>query len=198
MKKITFNELKKQVSKKFEKEKRGASHDFTHIERVIKNCKLIGKKEKANMKILKYAALLHDYVRESVHETKGNHALESAKKAKQLLKKTSLTSQEIKQVTQAIESHSRSSKIKPKTLEAKVLFDADKLDAAGYYGFLRWVTQGNELNWSIDEIIKNYFKAVEKTKKQGFYTKTGEKLIKHRIKQTEKLVKQIQKQLKKE
>ena len=195
---MKFNELEKLVKEKFEKEKRGAAHDFTHIQRVMKNCELIGKKEKANLKILKYAALLHDYVREAVHETNGNHALESAKKARQLLKKTSLTKEEIKQIIHAIEAHSRSSNVKPATLEAKVLFDADKLDAAGHYGFLRWVTQGNELNWTINKTIEAYLKEAEKTLKKGFYTKIGTRLIKQRASKTIKLVKQIKNQLKQE
>ena len=195
---MNFKELEKLVKEKFEKEKRGAAHDFTHIKRVMKNCELIGRKEKANLKILKYAALLHDYVREAKHEKNGNHALESDKKAKQLLKKTSLTKKEIEEVCHAIEAHSRSSKIKPKTLEAKVLFDADKLDAAGYYGILRWIILGSELNWSIKKSIEVYSKEAEKKFSKKFYTKTGTKLIKQRAKKTRKLILEIQKQLKKE
>ena len=195
---MKFKELEKLVEKNFEKEKRGAAHDFTHIQRVMKNCELKRKKEKANLKILKYAALLHDYVREAAHETNGNHALESSKKARQLLKKTRLTKKEIDEICHAIEAHSRSSNVKPKTLEAKVLFDADKLDAAGYYGFLRWIIQADELNWSIDKAIEAYFKAADKTLKEGFYTKTGTKLIRQRASKIKKKVRQIKNQLKQE
>ncbi len=195
---MTFKQLEKQVKEKFEKEKRGSAHDFMHIQRVMKNAELIGREEKANLKILKYSALLHDYVRETAHELKGNHALESSKKARKLLLKEKLTKKEINEICHAIEAHSRRSEVKPETLEAKVLFDADKLDAAGYYGFLRWIAQASELNWSIDKAIQFYLKEAEKTIKKGFYTKTGTKLIKKRSTEAIKLAKQIQKQLKKE
>ncbi|MEK7085418.1 MAG: HD domain-containing protein, partial [Patescibacteria group bacterium] len=54
----------------------GGSHDFDHVERVLKMCLHIGRKEKADLEILKFAAILHDIGRSEEDKTSGkiNHA----------------------------------------------------------------------------------------------------------------------------
>lgn len=181
---MSFEKLKEHVKEKFESEKRGAEHDFTHIERVLKNAEFIGKKEKANMKILAYAALLHDYIRDAEHEHSGNHALESSKAVRKILEKE-LSKEETDKVCDAIASHSRSSGVIPNTIEAKVLFDADKLDLSGPIGVMRWVCMGKEFGWTLETALEEYLKKAENgmKNKNWAYTKTGKKLVEKKMKE---------------
>ena len=114
-------------------------HDFDHTARVMKNAMHIGKKEHANLEIIKLAALLHDIGRKTENKSKGkiSHAEYGAKKAKKLLKKYNYPPEKINAIVHCIETHSISRGKKPLTLEAKVLFDADKLDSTGAIGLGR-------------------------------------------------------------
>jgi uncharacterized protein len=108
-------------------------HDFDHTQRVIKNAIHIAKKENANLEIVELAALLHDIGRKEEMQSKGkiSHALIGAEKAREILTKYGLEKEKIEKIAHCIECHSMSRGIEPKTLEAKVIFDADKLDSTG-------------------------------------------------------------------
>ena len=116
-----------------------ASHDWEHTERVYQLCVHIGQKEHADMEIVQLAALLHDIGRKHEDESKGKicHAEKGAELAREILKKHSISEDKIKQITHCIECHRfRNNKI-PQSKEAKVLFDADKLDSIGAVGIGR-------------------------------------------------------------
>jgi uncharacterized protein len=115
------------------------SHDWDHTERVYNLCMRIGKKEKANMEILKLAAILHDIGREEEDRCNGKicHAERGAILARQILEKHNVEENNIAKIAHCIESHRfRGNKI-PQSIEAKVLFDADKLDSIGAVGIGR-------------------------------------------------------------
>ena len=121
-----------------QKMKNDPAHDFNHIMRVYKNAKKLCKKEKANQKIVLSAALLHDIV--SYPKSDKNSKLSSQKsadEAKKILKKLNFTSEEIHIISDAIRDHSFSRGKIPKTLEGKILQDADRLDALGAIGIAR-------------------------------------------------------------
>lgn len=115
------------------------SHDFDHIERVFMLCKHIGKVEKADLKILLTAALLHDIGRPAQDQSGGKicHAEEGAKLASKLLIKLGWKPEEIEKVNHCILSHRYRGNVKPQSLEAKILSDADKIDAIGAVGIGR-------------------------------------------------------------
>ncbi|MCX6706878.1 MAG: HD domain-containing protein [Candidatus Woesearchaeota archaeon] len=115
------------------------SHDWEHTERVYQLCMHIGRKERADMEIVQLAALLHDIGRRHEDESKGKicHAEKGAELASAILKKYHIDDDKIKQITHCIECHRfRNNKI-PQSKEAKVLFDADKLDSIGAVGIGR-------------------------------------------------------------
>ncbi len=115
------------------------THDWSHVERVYNLCMHIGKKENADLEILGIAALLHDIGREQEDKTKGklDHAIIGAEMAREILKKHNFKEDKINKIVHCIETHRfRNNKI-PETKEAKVLFDADKLDAIGAIGIGR-------------------------------------------------------------
>ena len=119
----------------------GASgcHDFSHVERVYKLALKIGEQEGADLDILTLAVLLHDIGRKAEMKSKGKfcHAEKGAELARKILGKYKLDSDIINQVVHCIISHRYRNAHVPKTIEAKVLFDADKLDSIGAVGVAR-------------------------------------------------------------
>ncbi len=133
----TFNKIKREVKILFKKTK--GSHDWDHTMRVLNLCVHIGKKEGADLKILKYAAVLHDMGRRYEDESCGKvcHAEKGAELAGRMLKKYRLTQVEIDRIMHCVKTHRFRGKRKPLSREAKVLFDADKLDSIGAVGIGR-------------------------------------------------------------
>ncbi len=125
----------KQEAKSYFSNVRG-SHAWDHTERVYNLCMHIGKKENADIEILKLAAILHDIGRE--HQDKSNGEICHAKKgsilARKLLEKHNLDNEKINKIIHCIESHRFRGDKPPRTKEAKILFDADNLDSIGAVG----------------------------------------------------------------
>ncbi|MFX1445050.1 MAG: HD domain-containing protein [Promethearchaeota archaeon] len=143
-------------------------HGFSHVQRVYNTCVKIGQNLNANMKILKIAALLHDIGRidEKKDPSKKNHAEISAIKAKEFLATNNfnLSQKEINNIIHAISAHSFSNNISPQTLEAKILSDADKLDAIGAIGIFRTIGFTLQNSGSIDQIIEHLKNKILKLK----------------------------------
>ena len=113
-----------------------AAHDFDHVLRVLALAERIGQAEGAAMEIVRAAALLHDVARAEEERTGACHARVGAERARQIL--AGHPAGKVEAVAQAIASHRfRSNDVVPQTLEAKVLYDADKLDAIGAIGIAR-------------------------------------------------------------
>lgn len=119
--------------------KNRSSHGFDHTERVLNLALHIGKVEGANLEIIELAALLHDIGRHKETETMGElcHAEEGAKIARKILKENKINDNVIEKVSHCIENHRFRRNKKPESLEAKILFDADKLDSIGAVGIGR-------------------------------------------------------------
>ncbi|MCK6463120.1 MAG: HD domain-containing protein [Candidatus Pacebacteria bacterium] len=126
---------------KNELERSDIAHKFDHIENVVALAKMIGLDEEANLRLVVPAAYFHDIVPRKNLDSMREHVKESYVKATKYLKKyLNFTSIEVDNVTDAIrcsawESHIEG--VKPETLEAKVLRDADWLDAMGARGIAR-------------------------------------------------------------
>ena len=139
-----LDSIKKDIAKLISND---SAHDFDHIMRVYKNVQKISKTEKVDKKLVLCAALLHDLV--SYHKSdkrSKNSSIESAKKSKLILKKYDFTENEIEIIFDAIAEHSFSQNKTPKTIEGKILQDADRLDALGAIGIARVFATGGSLN----------------------------------------------------
>lgn len=114
-------------------------HDWTHVERVRNLALYIGEKEHADLKILEIAAFLHDIGRKKEMEERGLscHAKEGAKIAEKILRKYKFPKVIIDRIKHCILSHRNRNSHIPETIEAKVLYDADKLDSIGAIGIAR-------------------------------------------------------------
>jgi uncharacterized protein len=161
---------------------RQGAHGLDHFLRVRKIALKISKNENANKEIVEAMTLLHDLVRFE-DEREEESVEETLKKAKKILLELDYSNEQITQILDGIETHSLHSKTKkePISIEAKILFDADKIDSVGEIGLARWfMTMGNK-NVSIKNsalIYLNTIKKQEEKMNSRLYTKTGTELIK--------------------
>ncbi|WP_069704880.1 HD domain-containing protein [Burkholderia seminalis] len=114
------------------------AHDTSHLQRVWKNAAAIHAEEGGDAEVLCAATLLHDCVAvEKDSPLRAQASRLSAEKARRVLKSLGWPDAKIDAVAHAVEAHSYSARIAPRTLEAKVLQDADRLDAIGMVGVAR-------------------------------------------------------------
>ena len=117
-----------------------ASHDIGHLRRVWKNCQKINDEEqkKCDTQVLLAAAYFHDLFNPPKNSSERKIAsCVSADKAEKILRGLDFPKHKLDEVLHAIESHSFSGGIEPKTQEARVLHDADKLESIGAIGIAR-------------------------------------------------------------
>ncbi|MEK6956461.1 MAG: HD domain-containing protein [Thermoproteota archaeon] len=139
--------LKKEIEKLTVKN--DAAHDFEHIMRVYRNTKKLCKSEEANPKLVLCAALLHDIVSFPKSDKRSKtSSKKSSILAAEILKKYNFSKNEIQIICNAILDHSFSKNKVPKTIEGKILQDADRLDAIGAIGIARAFAVGGHENRS--------------------------------------------------
>jgi uncharacterized protein len=118
-----------------------AVHDFDHIVRVYRMAERLAQAEGADLEIVRAAALLHDVegtTPGAVSRQEHHHA--SAHFAAEVLAGEGWPAERIAEVQHCIRAHRfRDNREPPQTIEAKVLFDADKLDVLGAVGAARVV-----------------------------------------------------------
>lgn len=118
-------------------------HNFEHVIRVYQIAEKIAAAEGADIEIVRAAALLHDSRGSAPNRKDGKraeHHLASASFAGEVLGKKGWLEERIQAVQHCIRAHRfRSKEDAPETLEAKVLFDADKLDVLGAIGVARTI-----------------------------------------------------------
>lgn len=202
-----LEELKKIVKKRMRKN--DVAHDFEHILRVYNNAKKIGKQEKADMKILLTAVLLHDIVSFPKSDTQSKNAsTKSAFHARKILRKLHYPQKEITIISEAIRDHSFSKNKIPQTLEGKILQDTDRLDAIGAIGIARAFATGgadnrplynqndpfcssrklNDNKWTIDHFYKKLLVLEKKMNTKAARTEASRrtKIIKNFLKYLKK------------
>ena len=171
-----------------------AVHDFDHVLRVLALAERIGQAEGADMDVVRTAVLLHDIARAEADAHGGDHAAMAAERARALLR--GAPPDFIEAVAHAIHAHRFRNDLTPRTLEAQVVFDADKLDAIGAVGVARAFSFGGlhgQRLW-VDEVPPGYDGRVltgEHTPhhefhyklskiKDGLYTRTGRAIAQER------------------
>lgn len=122
-------------------EQTDAVHDFEHVLRVYRTSMKLADEENADKEIVAAAALLHDVqgATPGSEERKGHH-IASAEFAGRVLAEAGWPEECIQAVQHCIRGHRyRGDGNKPETLEAKIIFDADKLDVIGAIGAARTI-----------------------------------------------------------
>lgn len=118
-------------------------HSKFHVERVYNLAVRIAKEENADLDVVKAAVLLHDIARAMEDEGQiKDHATESAKMARKILEEVNFPKQKINKVIHCIEAHRFKRGMKAKTIEAKIVQDADRLDIIGAIGLARVFARG--------------------------------------------------------
>lgn len=133
-----------------------SAHDKEHIYRVLYVALDIAAYEtKVNMDVLIAACLLHDIGRaEQINNPKLCHAVIGSEKAYKFLVKNEFDESFARHVQACILTHRFRNDNQPKSIEAKILFDADKIDVTGTLGIARTLTYNGAINeplYSLDK-----------------------------------------------
>jgi len=117
----------------------GGSHGPDHSERVLHTAMTIGRQMTARLDLLAPAALLHDIGRREESLSRGTicHARRGTELAAPLLQNLGYNAEAIAAICHCIRAHRFRGAAQPESLEARILFDADKLDSIGAIGIGR-------------------------------------------------------------
>lgn len=117
-----------------------SAHDLEHTNRVFALAMRISKSEIVNHSVLIPAIYLHDIARARVDRSNGvkvDHAILGSQMAKRILEELEYQEKEIEQICHCIESHRYRTKSVERSIEAQILYDADKLESLGAVGIAR-------------------------------------------------------------
>lgn len=113
-------------------------HDQQHIYRVLFHALEINRQEGGDRDVVIAACLLHDIAREDQRMNGTiDHAQLGAERALAWLHENGFDTDFAKRVAECIRCHRYRGDNVPRTTEAKILYDADKIDAAGLIGIAR-------------------------------------------------------------
>ncbi len=126
-------------------------HGFDHILRVYHIAEKLALIEGADLEIVRAAALLHDAEGSTPHDenNRAHHHEASASFARSILEAEGWPDARIVAVEHCIRAHRYRTTETPQSLEAKVLFDADKLDVLGAFGAARTIAYAAQANQPI-------------------------------------------------
>ena len=166
----TFEYAKSQSSKH-------PTHDWHHTMRVWAIAKKIASNEtrQVNLEILELSVYLHDIARQEEDDSESSidHALLGSKKARNQLEGLNYPKHIIDGVCHCIESH-RFRKYKndqhPSSIEAEILFDADKLDSIGAIGVARAFSYAGENGYQLYRDLPEGYDGVSRDKNPDIHT----------------------------
>lgn len=142
----------------------GTGHDYFHIERVVTNAKKILETENADPFLVELAAWTHDVGDYKLHDgvDKSNELITAFLQTLQVEQET------IDKVLEIVSQVSFSKGNTPTTIEAKIVQDADRLDAIGAVGIARCFAYGG----SVRNVLYNpYDNSKDASSVQHFYDK---------------------------
>lgn len=133
------DEQRQQWIQKMRQEMADSAHDQGHVFRVLGNAMKIAQgQDGVNMAVLTAAAILHDVGRPRQNQNPAlDHAREGAAMAYDYLLAQGHEEGFCAHVRNCIQTHRYRSDAPPVSIEAKILFDADKLDVCGAIGIAR-------------------------------------------------------------
>jgi uncharacterized protein len=129
-----------------------AAHDMAHLARVVAMAERLAAAEQASLAVVMPAAWLHDCVHVPVTSPDRPRAsVMAADEAVLFLQQIGYPAEHHAAVHHAIAAHSFSARITPETIEAKVVQDADRVDALGAIGIARCLMLGGQLGRVLSE-----------------------------------------------
>lgn len=186
-----------------------SAHDQEHVYRVLYNAlKIAGAENDVDYDVLIAACLLHDVGRrEQLENPSVCHAEEGSRKACEFLLENGFSSSFANKVAECILTHRFRRNDPPKSLEAKILFDADKLDVTGAMGIARTLVYRGTVSEPLylvlpdggistgeNDPVHTFFREY-KFKLEGlydrFYTETGRRMAASRQKAAQDFYKSL-------
>ena len=152
------------------------THDLNHAKKTEKLAVYLAKQEKANLLICRLGALLHQY-----------HP-ENADKVESFLQGSDVDKSIATQIVHCVRSVELDTIHEAKTIEAKIVFDADKLQTLGPYGFIR------EVVYRTRKKDITFVEAFEEAKKlqelvrENLQTKTAKEIYNNMHKLTQEVI----------
>jgi len=193
------------------------SHDFSHAERVYRLAERIAMAEGADLFVVRMAALLHDIGRAEESRVGGMgdcHEELSVRMASPILERLGVDGERKAAILHAIAAHRHRRGEEPLTVEARCLFDADKLDSLGAVGIARsylWLGEhGRGVYYPEEEYAnvdpKDNRAEVDSTQrewhiklkylKDRMYTATGRRIAVERHERMARILDEIEKEVK--
>lgn len=185
-------------------------HDPMHIERVRMHARNIARVEGGDLLVIDLAALLHDIVNLAKNHPERKMASTLAAEKAAAWLQGQLEPERIERVYEAIRCHSFSAGFIPRSLEAKIVSDADNLDALGAIGIARTFECGGSLGQAtfspVDPfcverepddqrfIVDHFYKKLLLLKDR-FYTREGARLAEHRTAFMQAFLAQLQEEI---
>lgn len=171
---INKNQMKK-ISKfaidiDWNKSFKGKSKGNRHLFRVVKNAKLLSLCLRVDTSVVEASAWLHDT---GLAKGISSSPLSYKKEVIRFLRSIKVSEEDIKQILHCIEAHD--GRFKAKTLEAKLVHDADTLDKMGPMGSIRETWKRTASGWTSDQIAEHLEKHLKKRMK-NIHTKEAKKL----------------------
>lgn len=153
-----------------------AAHESDHIYRVLNQALIIAKDYDINEDVLVAACLLHDVGRPAqLSNPNICHAKIGSEMAYKFLKNLGWNDEDCQQVKHCVLTHRFSNDLQPETIEAKILFDADKLDLCGAMAIGRTILYAGKMNYPLDEFLTHYNQKLIKLY-DLFYTEKGKEI----------------------
>lgn len=171
------------------------AHKWGHILRVHDNAMEIAKHYgEVDLQCLQLAALLHDIAQP--YYDKKSHVASSMKKARQILNDLNVDKKTIDKVANIIREHSTEQiNDRPSSIEAKILFDADKLDGLGAIGIARVFAYCGQRGMSPEEAIQWYFSKID-IAAPNIQTSVGAKMVRKKLSYVEKFLSKLKQEAK--
>ena len=136
-----------EIVKYMESFEKDSAHDAEHIYRVLNHALTLAENYEVNTDILVAACLLHDIGRPAQFADPSKcHAKVGSQMAYQFLKGLGWPEEECRKVEHCVLTHRFTESAQPETIEAKILFDADKLDVNGALGIARTLQYEGKTN----------------------------------------------------
>ena len=170
-------------------------HGFPHVLRVLQLCLELHQTERGNLFILILSTLLHDVGRDYTSKN-GSHAGKSAEMTNEFLDSNKIhLHQETKNlIIDAILAHSYSANGKAESIEAKILSDADKIDALGAVGIYRAACFQYEHGTCLMAMYRHFYDKLLLLPSK-MYTETGRKIANDRVGLMQLYIKEMEREL---
>jgi uncharacterized protein len=181
-------------------------YGWPHVQRVLRLCEEMAENQncEVDVEVLRIAALLHDVAKRFERDNpKLDHGQRSAEMAEAFLRKCGLAEPKVRAVCHAIKAHTHYEEAK--TIEAKILHDADFIDKLGATGIATIFVKACLTNQTIEEVLENYYseggksyviKHIQWIKKPHLYTTIAKEIAEKRNKIAPVFFEQLRKEIK--